>query len=99
MDAFVATTVTSICASNANNDVLVSASRDHTCLVWNLKAGEPLDDPSLVMSCGVPKRVLKGHSHIVEDVCLTYDGEYALTALGMELLVCGTWRVVSRDRL
>lgn len=72
--------ITSICASNANNDVLVSASRDHTCLVWNLKAGEPLDDPSLVMSCGVPKRVLKGHSHIVEDVCLTYDGEYALTA-------------------
>lgn len=72
--------VTSICASPAGDDTLVSASRDHTCLVWDLKAGEMIDDPSLVMDCGMPKRSLKGHSHIIEDVSLTFDGLYALTA-------------------
>lgn len=59
---------------------MVTSSRDETCLIWKLHAGEPLEDPSLVMSCGSPVRSLRGHSHIVEDVCLSLDGEYALSA-------------------
>lgn len=72
--------VTSISAFPADAESIISSSRDHTCLVWNLKAGEPIEDPSLVMSCGVPKKSLKGHSHIVQDVSLSFDGQYALTA-------------------
>ena len=72
--------VTSIAASPADANTLVSSSRDHTCLVWNLHAGDLIDDPSLVMSCGTPVKSLKGHSHIVEEVSLSVDGQYALTA-------------------
>ncbi|CBK25041.2 uncharacterized protein [Blastocystis hominis] len=72
--------VTSIAASPADANTLVSASRDHTCLVWNLQAGDMIDDPSLVMSCGTPVKSLQGHSHIVEEVSLSVDGQYALTA-------------------
>lgn len=72
--------VTSICTSQADAETLVSSSRDHTCLVWKLQPGDLIEDPSLVMSCGVPVKSLKGHSHIVQDVSLSYDGQYALTA-------------------
>ena len=32
------------------------------------------------MSCGTPVKSFEGHSHIVQDVSLSYDGQYALTA-------------------
>ena len=44
------------------------------------EAGEAIEDPSKVLSLGTPVRSLHGHSHIVQDVCLTYDGQYALSA-------------------
>ncbi|OAO12632.1 WD repeat protein [Blastocystis sp. ATCC 50177/Nand II] len=72
--------VTSLAASPVDADTLVSSSRDHTCLVWKLHAGDPIDDPTLVMSCGTPVKSFEGHSHIVQDVSLSYDGQYALTA-------------------
>ena len=72
--------VTSIAASPVDANTLVSSSRDHTCLVWKLQAGEMIEDPSLVMSCGTPLKSLQGHSHIVEEVSLSVDGQYALTA-------------------
>ena len=72
--------VTAIAASPADADTVVSSSRDHTCLVWKLHAGDAIDDPTLVMSCGTPLKSFEGHSHIVQDVSLSYDGQYALTA-------------------
>lgn len=72
--------VTSIAPSTADADTIVTSSRDETCMIWKLHAGEPIEDSSLVMSCGHPVRSLHGHSHIVQDVCLSYDSQYALSA-------------------
>ena len=68
--------MTSIAASPADSNTLVSSSRDHPCLVWKLQAGDSIEDPSLVMSCGIPLKSLQGHS----QVSLSVDGQYALTA-------------------
>lgn len=59
-------------SSHANNDItkndsnrpsspnmLLSASRDKTLIIWNLTRDET--------QYGYPKRSLKGHSHIVSD--------------------------------
>ena len=72
--------VTSIAVSEQQPDTIVTSSRDHTCLVWKLQPGEAVDEPTIASYCGVPKRVLKGHSNIVEEVDLSRDGQYALTA-------------------
>ena len=39
--------------------MLLSGSRDHSLIIWNLTRDES--------SYGYPKRALKGHSHIVSD--------------------------------
>ena len=44
---------------------------DKTVIVWNLERG---DD-----SFGYPKRSLHGHSHFVEDVVISSDGQFALS--------------------
>ncbi len=41
-------------------------------IIWNLTRDEA--------NYGVPKKSLHGHSHIVEDVTISADGEYALSA-------------------
>lgn len=62
--------VTSICSPGEEMDMLISASRDKTLIVWDLAAGE----------VGLPKRRLVGHSHFVEDVVLSSDCQFALSA-------------------
>lgn len=68
--------VTSISTSpDANADTentIVSASRDKTLLVWNLVRQEG--------NYGFPRRSLKGHSHFVQDVVVSKDGQFALSA-------------------
>jgi guanine nucleotide-binding protein subunit beta-2-like 1 protein len=54
-----------------NSDTILSASRDKTVLVWHLTREEG--------SYGVPKRALKGHSHFVQDVVISSDGQFALS--------------------
>merc|ERR1712096_186458 len=66
--------VTSIATPQEQNDVLLSSSRDKTVIVWNLNAE---DAPSGV--CGAPKKALKGHSHFVQDVVISSDGQFALS--------------------
>jgi guanine nucleotide-binding protein subunit beta-2-like 1 protein len=44
-------------------NMLLSASRDKTLIIWNLTRDET--------QYGYPKRSLKGHSHIVSD-CVGY---------------------------
>ena len=39
--------------------MLLSGSRDHSLIIWNLTRDET--------QYGYPKRALKGHSHIVSD--------------------------------
>jgi len=64
--------VTSLATSSQSPDTLVSGSRDKSVIVWKLT----LDGEST----GFAKRSLLGHSHIVEDVAVSPDGEYVLSA-------------------
>lgn len=64
--------VTSLATSASNPDILLSASRDKSLIIWNLTRDEE--------AYGVPKRSLKGHDHIVQDVAISLDGAYAISA-------------------
>lgn len=66
--------VTSLATTLDNSDVLLSASRDKTVIVWQLTR-DGKDN-----SYGYPKRALHGHSHFVSDVVLSSDGQFALSA-------------------
>ncbi|BFZ63944.1 cross-pathway control WD-repeat protein cpc2 [Saitoella coloradoensis] len=64
--------VTALATSSENPDMLLSASRDKSIIVWNLTRDEA--------SYGVPKRSLHGHNSFVSDVVISSDGQYALSA-------------------
>ncbi|PIA19291.1 WD40 repeat-like protein [Coemansia reversa NRRL 1564] len=64
--------VTALATSTENPDILVSASRDKTLFVWLLVRDEN--------NYGIAKRSLHGHNHFVEDVAISSDGQYALSA-------------------
>jgi guanine nucleotide-binding protein subunit beta-2-like 1 protein len=53
------------------SDVLLTASRDKSVLVWHLERSES--------NYGYPKRSLIGHSHYVQDVVISSDGQFALS--------------------
>nr|GMC47188.1 guanine nucleotide-binding protein subunit beta-like protein [Ipomoea batatas] len=63
--------VTAIAAPIDNADFIVSASRDKSIIVWSLTKDGP--------QFGVARRRLTGHSHFVEDVVLSSDGQFALS--------------------
>merc|ERR1711998_211655 len=65
--------VTAIATSLENETMVVSASRDKTIIIWQLKR----DDEE---NYGFARRALKGHSHFVQDVVLSSDGNFALSA-------------------
>lgn len=57
---------------NADTEnMIVSASRDKTLLVWHLTRQEG--------NYGYPRKSLCGHSHFVQDVVVSSDGNYALS--------------------
>ncbi|KAI9710601.1 MAG: cross-pathway control WD-repeat protein cpc2 [Chrysothrix sp. TS-e1954] len=64
--------VTSLATSMENPNMLLSASRDKTLVIWNLTRDET--------NYGYPKRSLHGHSHIVSDCVISSDGAYALSS-------------------
>jgi len=51
--------------------MLLSASRDKTLILWTLTREDE--------KYGVAKRRLKGHSHYVQDVAISSDGQFALS--------------------
>jgi len=53
--------------------MLLSSSRDRSVIVWHLQR----DDED--NSAGRPRRALRGHSHFVEDVVISSDGQFALS--------------------
>jgi len=61
--------------SNLEN-MLISGSRDKSVLRWNLQR----DDDPHEYSFGRAERSLRGHSHYVQDVILSKDGQYALSS-------------------
>ncbi|XP_010924141.1 small ribosomal subunit protein RACK1z [Elaeis guineensis] len=72
--------VTAIATPIDNSDMIVSSSRDKSILVWHLTKDAPLSaEGAAASSYGVPRRRLTGHSHFVEDVVLSSDGQFALS--------------------
>lgn len=67
--------VTALATCDNVPDMIVSASRDKTLIVWQLTNSNDSTE-----TFAVPKRSLHGHSHIVQDVALSHDGDYALSA-------------------
>merc|ERR1712216_172233 len=63
--------VTSIATTNENPDMILSASRDKTVMVWQLTREDG--------SYGYPKKALRGHGHLVQDVVISSDGQFALS--------------------
>lgn len=64
--------VTAIATTAENPNMILSASRDKTLIVWALTHdGENL---------GFPRYALRGHHHIVSDVALSSDGQFALSS-------------------
>lgn len=62
--------ITAICAAS---DHLVSASRDKTLCLWNIRNRS--DDEYIHATT-----LLTGHNHIVQDLVLSSDGQYAISA-------------------
>jgi len=67
--------VTSIATTSTRNDMILSSSRDKTIIVWHLHRGD--EDSN---EYGRAHRALRGHSHYVEDVVISKDGHFALSA-------------------
>jgi len=64
--------VTSIaCPLDPTSDVIISASRDKSVIKWQLTREES--------NYGQPLRALRGHSHFVQDVVISSDGQFALS--------------------
>ncbi|OQR93861.1 guanine nucleotide-binding protein subunit beta-2 [Thraustotheca clavata] len=66
--------VTAIATSRENPSMIVTASRDKSILVWQLTG-----DSSDLENYGFARRRLQGHSHFVEDVVISSDGQFALS--------------------
>jgi len=64
--------VTSLAVSSEKPDMLVSGSRDKTVIVWTLTRED--------FEYGFARRSLHGHSHFVQDVVLSSDANFALSA-------------------
>ena len=57
--------------SSSEAESLPHACRDKTVILWQLTREEG--------SYGYPRRALKGHSHFVQDVVISSDGQFALS--------------------
>lgn len=64
--------VTCIATSSERPDMLLTGSRDKTLMIWHLNRGN-------LESYGVPQRSLTGHSHFVQDIVISSDGQFALS--------------------
>lgn len=63
--------VTSIATPLDNSDVILTSSRDKTVILWTLTREDT--------NYGYPRRALRGHSHFVQDVVISLDGQFALS--------------------
>lgn len=65
--------VTAIATTDRNHGMVLSASRDRSLLKWAIVADAGAE------VYGVPERCMRGHSHFVQDVCISSDGNFALS--------------------
>ena len=52
-------------------DILLSSSRDKSVILWTLTR----EDSGATGAYGFPRRALRGHSHFVQDVVISSDGQ------------------------
>eukprot|EP00344_Euplotes_crassus_P010942 CAMPEP_0197012086 /NCGR_PEP_ID=MMETSP1380-20130617/61183_1 /TAXON_ID=5936 /ORGANISM="Euplotes crassus, Strain CT5" /LENGTH=314 /DNA_ID=CAMNT_0042435297 /DNA_START=50 /DNA_END=994 /DNA_ORIENTATION=- len=64
--------VTALATSSENPDILISASRDKSIIVWDLTRDAE--------TYGQPKRRLQGHNHFIQDIAISSDGQFCLSA-------------------
>ncbi|KAI7898629.1 guanine nucleotide-binding protein subunit beta-2-like 1 [Cokeromyces recurvatus] len=64
--------VTSIVTSSKTSNMVISASRDKSIIVWEMNR----DD----INCGVPRKALVGHNNIIQDLAISSDGQFVLSA-------------------
>jgi len=69
--------ITSIATTDQRADMILSSSRDHSVIIWTITrdGGEGAQS-----EYGKAQRALKGHNHYVEDVVISKDGHFALSA-------------------
>uniref|UniRef100_A0AAQ5ZP68 Small ribosomal subunit protein RACK1 n=1 Tax=Amphiprion ocellaris TaxID=80972 RepID=A0AAQ5ZP68_AMPOC len=72
--------VTQIATTPQYPDMILSASRDKSIIMWKLTRDET--------NYGIPQRSLKGHSHFVSDVVISSDGQFALSGWSHYPLIC-----------
>jgi len=65
--------VTAIATTAESPDMILSASRDKSIIVWSLTRDE-------FDNFGVPRKSLHGHNSVVQDVVISSDGQFALSA-------------------
>jgi len=65
--------VTCIATSAEMPDKILTGSRDKALIVWDLTREDP-------PNYGVPRRSLVGHAHYIDDVVISSDGQFALSA-------------------
>jgi len=69
--------VTSIATTDESSNMILSGSRDKTVIQWKITRG---DGEGAQSEFGYAHRALRGHSHFVEDVVISKDGQFALSA-------------------
>jgi guanine nucleotide-binding protein subunit beta-2-like 1 protein len=70
--------VTAIATTYEQSNMVVSASRDKKLMVWELTP--QTDGEGTETSPGYARRSMGGHSECVQDVVLSSDGQFALSA-------------------
>ncbi|KAG0020813.1 cross-pathway control WD-repeat protein cpc2 [Podila clonocystis] len=65
--------VTAIATTAEAPDMILTSSRDKSIIVWSLTR----DDEG---NFGIPKKSLRGHNSAVQDVVISSDGQFALSA-------------------
>jgi guanine nucleotide-binding protein subunit beta-2-like 1 protein len=63
--------VTAIATTSEDPNLILSASRDKTIIVWTLTREES--------NYGYARRSLRGHNHFVSDIVISSDGQFALS--------------------
>lgn len=64
-------------SDNETREIIVSGSRDKTVCIWDLYDKKGTDEENEI---GRARRILKGHSHFIQDLQLSQDGRYCLSA-------------------
>jgi len=72
--------VTGICTTAQDPSKVFSCSRDKTVIIWNLNNSELQQSDAEEKQMGSMEKRLVGHHHFIEDMDISSDGAYALTA-------------------